>query len=263
VDAEGGLLTVTDSTVAANSISPNTAPQLGAGVHLTKTATGVLADDTLAGNTVAHSAIAGGPQLAIDGSSAVSLSDSLLSGPAACSTTSLNAFSETHGTIESEGGNTGTDQACALSKSTDTISSGLKLGTLGSHGGSLQTIPLLAGSAAIGAGSNCALTSTDERGEPRPASGCDSGAYEFAPAAVHHLSASHAKPDSRLTISGSGLLFTTKVSIGGKSARFTVVSDTKLKIVVPSLSKSVRRHAVAVVVASRDGAGRHGTLHVV
>ncbi len=56
----------------------------------------------------------------------------------------------------------------------------LGLGTLGNYGGSVQTIPLLPGSLAIGAGDTAATTTaTDERGKPRTVNGVtDIGAFQ-------------------------------------------------------------------------------------
>jgi hypothetical protein len=255
VSVDEGTLNLNNTTVAANSVGVASVPQHGGGIFLNDFSTGNLADDTLVGNTIAAGPTATGLQLAVIGNSGASLSDSLLGGAAACDFAT--------GVLQSEGGNVGTDTSCALSTATDTISSRLALGTLGLHGGALETVPLLAGSAAIGATTDCTVEGTDERGEPRPTTSCDSGAYQFAPASVAKLSASHAKPGAKLTIDGSGFLFTTKVTIGAKTAHFTVVSDGVLKVVVPSLPKRDRHHVVPVVVASRDGAGRHGSLHVV
>ncbi len=53
------------------------------------------------------------------------------------------------------------------------------LGSLGNHGGPTQTMDLLAGSPAIGAGTTLAGLSTDQRGLPRPTTGAvDIGAVE-------------------------------------------------------------------------------------
>ena len=55
----------------------------------------------------------------------------------------------------------------------------LNLGTLGSYGGPTQTIPLLAGSAALDAGSNPTGPATDQRGKGRTSGpATDIGAYE-------------------------------------------------------------------------------------
>jgi len=60
-----------------------------------------------------------------------------------------------------------------------------KLGTLGDHGGTTPTVPLLAGSPAIDAGSNALIPAgiiTDQRGSDRIVNNrVDLGAYEFKP----------------------------------------------------------------------------------
>jgi len=54
-----------------------------------------------------------------------------------------------------------------------------KLGTLGDHGGSTQTIPLLPGSSAIDTGNDTTCAATDQRGITRPQGAhCDIGAFE-------------------------------------------------------------------------------------
>lgn len=54
------------------------------------------------------------------------------------------------------------------------------LGPLASNGGLTQTMALLAGSAAINAGTNAGCPATDQRGIARPQGGtCDIGAFEF------------------------------------------------------------------------------------
>ena len=52
-----------------------------------------------------------------------------------------------------------------------------KLGALGDHGGPTKTIVPAANSPAAGIGKNCPMT--DQRGHPRPATGCTAGAYQL------------------------------------------------------------------------------------
>jgi hypothetical protein len=60
-----------------------------------------------------------------------------------------------------------------------TPSTGINLGTLGDNGGTVQTIPLLEGSAAIDAGDNSHCPAADARGVTRPQGDtCDAGAFE-------------------------------------------------------------------------------------
>lgn len=87
--------------------------------------------------------------------------------------------------IESLGGNISDDQTCSdyFTHSTDQNNSTTikdSLGKLGSHGGSIPTIPLLAGSPAINAGVCEGAPSKDARGISRPqGAGCDAGAFEL------------------------------------------------------------------------------------
>jgi CSLREA domain-containing protein len=57
-----------------------------------------------------------------------------------------------------------------------------KLGPLAGNGGPTPTHALLAGSPALGFGNDC--TEADQRGQDRPAAGCDSGAYEQGTACI-------------------------------------------------------------------------------
>ena len=80
----------------------------------------------------------------------------------------LNGSSITNG-----GGNVFSSDTCSVTPSTT-----LNLGSLSDNGGPTGTIPLLAGSAAIGAGVEANCPATDQRGQPRGGA-CDSGAYEY------------------------------------------------------------------------------------
>jgi len=60
-----------------------------------------------------------------------------------------------------------------------TPSTGINLSTPGSHGGPVETIPLLVGSSAIDAGDNSHCPAADARGVTRPqGNSCDAGAFE-------------------------------------------------------------------------------------
>ena len=74
------------------------------------------------------------------------------------------------------GGNVEAGDTCNLTDATDLHDADPLLGALGGNGGPTPTIPLLPGSPAIGRSGDC--PATDQRGSPRPALGCDAGAFE-------------------------------------------------------------------------------------
>jgi hypothetical protein len=87
---------------------------------------------------------------------------------------------ECAGTLTGSGGNlllTLPGNTCVLSGAGNTGTNYAGLGALGDHGGPTQTISLLSDSPAIGLTDNC-FPPTDQRGLPRPDSGCDAGAFE-------------------------------------------------------------------------------------
>ena len=88
-------------------------------------------------------------------------------------------------TIADGGGNFSTDASCGFTDATshETVDlASLNLGALTDNGGPTQTIALGFGSVAIDAAS-CG-TATDQRGAARPATLCDSGAYEAGVPAI-------------------------------------------------------------------------------
>jgi hypothetical protein len=88
--------------------------------------------------------------------------------------TGSNGLSNCRGTI-SGANDLADDGTCGSALN----SSALNLGSLGDHGGGIFTVPLLYGSTAIDATSDCSV-STDQRGVSRPQGAfCDIGAYEY------------------------------------------------------------------------------------
>jgi hypothetical protein len=92
------------------------------------------------------------------------------------------------GPVINNGGNLADDDTCGTIP--DTL--GDLDRDLADNGGPTRTHALLAGSNAIGLAATCGLA-TDQRGAPRSASACDSGAYEFISC-----------PDLELTLAESG-----------------------------------------------------------
>jgi predicted outer membrane repeat protein len=111
-----------------------------------------------------------------------------------------------------------------------------QVGTLGDYGGLTPTVPLLASSPAINAGSNC--PATDQRGFARNGV-CDIGAYEFGGGL---LISSIAPPWSglnnvqnvTLTVQGAGFTPTSVVRWNGANRTTTYVSSFVVTAVLPS-----------------------------
>ena len=190
--SSGGTVTIADSTISGNSaqysgygggicgyfstvnianctISGNSATYYGGGIY-TYQSTLTIQDGTIAGN----SAPVGGGIDNMGG--ATTLSNAIVAG---------NSGDDISGTV--------TANFCLIQDPMGTTFSGSSadnltgvaplLGALGYYGGSIQTIPLYAGSPAIDAGSNALIPSgvtTDQRGYARISNGTvDIGAYEF------------------------------------------------------------------------------------
>ena len=164
-----GTLSVSNSTIAGNFASSQ-----GGGVANFGTLSTV--STTIAHNNVASGGTGGGLQ---NNGGVVGLYNTIVSQNTA-GTTSPATYSDVAGAILPASSNNliGSDATAGL-------------GTLASNGGPTQTIALLAGSPAIGAGSSTisgvTVPTTDQRGSIRPANGIDIGAFQsgtFTPAIV-------------------------------------------------------------------------------
>ncbi len=143
-----GTVNLTDCTISANS-----AGMYGGGLYSDSDTTTTLTDTIVAGNNIPS------------GPSDIQNSGTLLG--------SSNLIGTVIGTGGSGGLTSGTDHNIVL-----TSLSSLGLAPLGSYGGPTQTMALLPGSAAIGAGESTSPP-IDQRGAPRPAFGAaDIGAFE-------------------------------------------------------------------------------------
>lgn len=111
-----------------------------------------------------------------------------------------------------------------------------QLGTLGDYGGPTPTVPLLANSPAINAGSSC--PATDQRGFARNGV-CDIGAYEFGGGLIitsitPPWSGLNNVQDVTLTVQGAGFTASTIVRWNGANRTTTYVSPFVVTAVLPA-----------------------------
>jgi hypothetical protein len=186
---------ITDSTITGNVISATTAissTMYGGGVYDHEAAL-TITDATIAGNTVGSggtATIAGGGLYA-DGVTP-HLAMTILANDSAPSAADGKACA---GTVSSNGYNLlGTRTGCTYTrKATDKIGVGPKLDALHANGGPTATMALKKSSPAVNAVPKSACTvKTDQRGVHRPQGPkCDIGAYELKPLAKHHKPKKH------------------------------------------------------------------------
>ncbi len=165
------VLTMTNTTVAANSAAGS-----GGGLYNTTSGTAKLTNTTISGNSAANG---GGVDIV---SGTAHLGNTIVAGNAA-----TTSGPDVKGTFASGGhnliGKTDGSSGWVASDLTGTIASPLNplLGAMGNNGGSIQTMALLTGSPAIGAGSNSiaglTVPTTDERGLIRGTT-VDIGAFQ-------------------------------------------------------------------------------------
>ncbi len=211
---DGGTATFTDCTLTGNSavnggglgnagtvtltgctVSANTAVDFGGGMMSQKglsqaNPTTDLTDCTISGNSAAHN----GGGLYISAAHAVTIENVTVSGNTSPSVGGLVSHGPTTLTDTIVAGNIGTDVGGTVSGSSNLIGTGAPAGldaadnllgvtdpllsALGNYGGPTQTIALLPGSPAIGAGTAIAGVTADQRGVARPTSTPDIGAFQ-------------------------------------------------------------------------------------
>ncbi|VAW32475.1 hypothetical protein MNBD_CHLOROFLEXI01-3291 [hydrothermal vent metagenome] len=141
-----------------------------------------------------------------------------------------------------------------------------QLGTLGDFGGLTSTVPLLAGSPAIDAGSNC--PATDQRGFARSGI-CDIGAYEFGGGLLINSlsppwSGLNNVQDVTLTVQGAGFTPTSVVRWNGADRATTYVSSFVVTAVLPSSDlQTLGSYSVTVYDPSRTLESSPATFTVV
>lgn len=192
-DGGDGLVTVTNSTFSGNSGSG--ADNAGGGIYA-EDSTLTVSNSTFSGNL----ASSGGG--VYSNANITTISNTILAGSSGGNCAAVNG-----GTITNSGNNISDDGTCGFGTSTggngktigDNVNPLLASDGLSNNGGPTQTIALQATSPAVAAVplAQC-TTTTDQRGNPRPApryNACDVGAYEFAGIVVNTLSDSSTSGD--------------------------------------------------------------------
>jgi hypothetical protein len=196
VDNEDGSITLTACTISGNSgtglvdseatavivnstISGNSTASAGGGVDNYGGSTATLTDCTISGNSGKSS----GGLYDAGGGFFSSPSTATLTSTIIASNTASGKASDISGTDVTGTYNLiGTGGSGGLSNGTDGNIVGVSnplLAPLGNYGGPTQTMALLPGSPAIGAGTGVSLVTTDQRGAPRATSGStDIGAFQ-------------------------------------------------------------------------------------
>jgi hypothetical protein len=167
---DGGTVTVTNSTITGNSASNG---YVGGIFNLDGTMT--FSSSTITANSEGEY----GAGVFSDGGTTTFQNTILANSGANCD-----------GTVSSSGYNLSSDGSCNFTGKGDKNDKEPKLGTLGYHGGSTQTLPEMLKSATVDKGNPKGCTdgeghklTTDQRGFPRPGKNkkdkrCDMGAYE-------------------------------------------------------------------------------------
>lgn len=141
-----------------------------------------------------------------------------------------------------------------------------QVGTIGDFGGPTPTVPLLASSPAINAGSNC--PTTDQRGFARNGV-CDIGAYEFGgglliSSMTPAWSGLNNVQDVTVTVQGAGFTPTSVVRWNGASRTTTYVSPFVVTAVLPSTDlDTLGSYSITVYDSSRSLESDPATFTVV
>ncbi len=164
-DYEGGLATLTNDTLSANS-----ATDRGGAVYVEFFIHG-LADVALSNTTFNHNAAALGGGIFVDPGAQASAANTIF----AKGQTGANCSAAIGGTT-----NLSDDSSCGFGVG-DGVAD-LKLGPIGRHGGTTKTLVPRRGSPAVNAGTAGGSPATDQRGVSRPMGvGVDVGAVEVCP----------------------------------------------------------------------------------
>jgi uncharacterized repeat protein (TIGR01451 family) len=203
----GGLYNGASVTLTNSTLSGNTATTFGGGLY-----NGVTA--TLLHATLALNSGTGGGGIANAGTA--TLQSTLLS---------ANTIDNCSGTIGSNGTNLDSGTSCAFAAAGDLSATDPLLGALADNGGPTLTHALLSGSPAIDAAANagCTALGQDQRGVPRPADGCDIGAFEATAPADLEITAQ--RPDDCIDLNDHIVYTITVTNYGPGQADSVTVTD--------------------------------------
>ncbi len=150
----------------------------GGAMHNERFSNPTLTNVTISGNTASGKSDSSGGGIVNDDNSKTTIRNSIVWGNTAVFDSQIHDGSTSMSTIifsDIQGG------CPARSACSNIINADPRLGALGNYGGTMQTIPLLPGSAAIDAANDSVCPATDQRGVARPQGAhCDMGAFEFA-----------------------------------------------------------------------------------
>jgi hypothetical protein len=174
VDANGRA-ELRNSTVSGNVAELGSSPGLGGGIAAEDASTLVMENVTVAANTAGSG---GGVAQDDDGFSGtppptIAISDSIVA---------ANSGGDCSGNVTHSGDrNLSSDASCSFNAAGDKQNTNPQLGPLqvNTGAGRTATHALALSSPAINAGDPTTCKATDQRGAPRPAGGCDIGAFEY------------------------------------------------------------------------------------
>lgn len=197
IDVENATLTLTNVTLSGNVASGSSVLESTNGIVTLREVT--ISNNVGTGAAVRH--------FSFDGTQKVTVVNSILSANTSGNCSGLN--------FVSQGGNVESGTDCGFTLGTDHQNADARLGPLVENGGSAQTHALLAGSAAINAGTSAGCTATDQRGIARPkGAACDSGAFELEPAATYR--ATRTVPILLDVVGSGGAHFTSQLTLANR-----------------------------------------------
>jgi hypothetical protein len=269
-------------TLSQDTISYNTATYGGGGVYASSDGpSNTLSQDTISGNTAS---VNGG---GIYNTASISLNHDTISGNTAdllgggifndgLATIEATIFAENSGnncdldrTITDDGYNLDDDTTpgtCSFMASTDVVGQVPGLGALLNNGGPTDTQAIGDSSPAYDVipSSSGYCAGDDQRGVPYlqgPATGCDIGAFQFAPPVITNISPSQGPPSGHtsVTLTGYGFTLATQLTFEG-TIPFSVTSDTTMTFSTPTGSAGV---VVPVSVTNPDGTSNPETFSYV